>query len=126
MESIKLLSEARQKGLEIHANGTELVIRGPRSQERLAKILLERKHEVLIALKTEKSEPICDREKPCPYLDPNGVLVIPFDSPKRFHWWNGGQGIFATLKELEANERIIRRYVPGWNGNREQNRFEKN
>src|SRR5262249_22892788 len=28
-----------------------------------------------------------------PYLTPAGDLVIPFSSPKRYHWWAGGQSI---------------------------------
>lgn len=26
-----------------------------------------------------------------PFLSADGTLVIPFDSPERFHWWKGGQ-----------------------------------
>src|ERR1051325_4029931 len=26
-----------------------------------------------------------------PHLTPSGDLVIPFDSPERYHWWSGGQ-----------------------------------
>lgn len=35
-----------------------------------------------------------------PYLTPEGSLVIPFDSPARFHWWKGGQSVAATLAEV--------------------------
>ena len=35
-----------------------------------------------------------------PYLTPSGDLVIPFDSPERYHWWKGGQSIHATKQEL--------------------------
>ena len=37
-----------------------------------------------------------------PYLTPDGVLGIPFDSPERFHWWKGGQGIAETRAEVES------------------------
>lgn len=47
--------------------------------------------------------------KPLPYLDNDG-LRIPFDSPKKYHWWNRGQGVLDTLKELKASEEIIKRY----------------
>lgn len=35
-----------------------------------------------------------------PYLTSSGDLVIPFNSPEKFHWWNGGQSVEATLAEL--------------------------
>src|SRR5262249_13314245 len=35
-----------------------------------------------------------------PYLMASGDLVIPFDSPKRYHWWAGGQSIRRTMGEL--------------------------
>jgi hypothetical protein len=37
-----------------------------------------------------------------PYLTPGGVLVIPFDSPERFHWWKGGQSVPETLAEVRS------------------------
>ena len=33
-------------------------------------------------------------------LKVDGTLVIPFDSPPRYHWWNGGQTITQTRREL--------------------------
>jgi hypothetical protein len=35
-----------------------------------------------------------------PYLTEGGILVIPFDSPERFHWWKGGQSVATTLIEV--------------------------
>jgi hypothetical protein len=35
-----------------------------------------------------------------PYLTQSGDLVIPFDSPERYHWWKGGQSPDATKQEL--------------------------
>lgn len=40
----------------------------------------------------------CDQVKP--YVTDFGVLVIPFNSPKKYHYWNGGQSVCDTLKEL--------------------------
>jgi len=37
-----------------------------------------------------------------PFLTPGGSLVIPFDSPQRYHWWRGGQSVAATLKEVKG------------------------
>jgi hypothetical protein len=35
-----------------------------------------------------------------PYLLADGTLVIPFDSPERYHWWKGGQSVRRTVAEL--------------------------
>ncbi len=37
-----------------------------------------------------------------PYLMPDGVLVIPFDSPERYHWWKAGQSVVETMTELRG------------------------
>lgn len=35
-----------------------------------------------------------------PYFTSGGTLVIPFDSPERYHWWKGGQSIAETRVEI--------------------------
>jgi len=35
-----------------------------------------------------------------PYVTDFGSLVIPSDSDRRFYWWDGGQSVCNTLKEL--------------------------
>jgi hypothetical protein len=35
-----------------------------------------------------------------PHLLADGTLVIPFDSPQRYHWWKGGQSIAQTRREI--------------------------
>ena len=37
-----------------------------------------------------------------PYFTPGGTLVIPFDSPARFHWWKGVQSLAETRAEVES------------------------
>ena len=46
-----------------------------------------------------------------PYLKNNSDLIIPFDAPQKYHWWNGGQSIEMTLRELGASEEAIHKYV---------------
>ena len=48
-----------------------------------------------------------------PYIDKYGVLVIPFDSEPKYHWWAGGQTILETLRELRAPNEIIAMYGSG-------------
>ena len=42
----------------------------------------------------------CEPGQTEPYVTDFGVLVIPFNSDKKFHYWNGGQSVCDTLKEL--------------------------
>ena len=37
-----------------------------------------------------------------PFLSADGTLCIPFDSPKHYHWWKGGQSVGQTLAEVRA------------------------
>jgi len=48
---------------------------------------------------------------PLPFLDAGGCLIIPFASPRRYHWWAGGQDLVATLDELRAPAAVVRRYT---------------
>jgi hypothetical protein len=46
--------------------------------------------------------PHSDLRLPC--LTPGGDLVIPFDSPERYHWWKpGGQSAERTRAELDPD-----------------------
>lgn len=42
------------------------------------------------------------KERPRPYLDSEGDLVIPFDSDLRYHWWKSGQSITETINEIKG------------------------
>lgn len=35
-----------------------------------------------------------------PYITDFGSLVIPHNSSQKYHWWNRGQGICDTLREI--------------------------
>jgi len=48
-----------------------------------------------------------------PFLNAGGDLVIPFASPARYHWWNGGQSVAATLSEIKEEARLRRSGVAG-------------
>jgi hypothetical protein len=39
---------------------------------------------------------------PRPFIDSSGGLVIPINSPDRYHWWKGGQSIDETLSEIQS------------------------
>src|SRR5262249_9225752 len=43
-----------------------------------------------------------ENPKALPYLDAHGDLVIPMDCPKKYRWWQGGQSVDKTIRELRA------------------------
>jgi len=43
-------------------------------------------------------EPLSHAGEKLPYLTPGGTLVIPFDSPERYHWWKP-DGVRMTVAE---------------------------
>jgi hypothetical protein len=51
-----VITEARAAGLDVRAEADRLVIRGPRTQERLARQLLDQKPQVLAVLESEEAE----------------------------------------------------------------------
>jgi len=42
----------------------------------------------------------CSPEQTEPFVTDFGVLVIPFNIDKEYHYWDGGQSVCDTLKEL--------------------------
>jgi len=42
-----------------------------------------------------------------PYLTADGTLLIPFDSPERYHWWKpDGERLSVADIKAEVNERM--------------------
>ena len=39
-----------------------------------------------------------------PCIEPDGNLVIPFDSDPKYHWWKGGQSVEETIAELKQKK----------------------
>ena len=59
MGALILLEQARSAGLKLHAEGDRLVIRGPKSAERIARALLDHKTEVLPLLREQPTAWLC-------------------------------------------------------------------
>ncbi len=50
-------------------------------------------------------EPLSHAGEKLPYLTADGTLVIPFDSPERYHWWKPDgerQSVATTLQEVRC------------------------
>ena len=54
-----------------------------------------------------------------PYIE-KGNLVIPFNAPKKYQWWQGGQRVWETLNEIGATEETLKRYRPIAGGDKYQ------
>ena len=53
----------------------------------------------------------CAPEEVKPYISAFNTLVIPWNSDPRYHYWKkSGKSILQTLKELEADGEILKRY----------------
>lgn len=47
-----------------------------------------------------------------PHSNEQGDLVIPFRAAAKYHYWNGGQSVPATLREIGAPVELAERYAP--------------
>jgi hypothetical protein len=50
----------------------------------------------------EQTPETAEKQGRLPHFTPGGTLVIPFDSPERYHWWRGGQSVALTIAELKG------------------------
>ena len=68
--------------------------------------------ESLVAACIDALQPVQQTELVVPpYIDANGRLVVPFNSDPRFWWWKSGQSLLETLRELNASDEVVRKYV---------------
>lgn len=72
-----------------------------------------------IEVQPEKVSKLVEAGKlqPLPYITDYGTLIIPHNSPLLYHWWNRGQSIKDTLRELEASDEILKRYKSPYSDN---------
>mgnify|MGYP001564519330 CR=1 FL=1 len=56
----------------------------------------------------------CEPEQTEPFVTDFGVLVIPWNSDKKYHYWNSGQSVCDTLKELGRCD-LIEKYKSLYN-----------
>ena len=111
-----LINKFKNLGYEITVQGDSIKYKyiGNGHPSRDGYTLLEQiktnKEAVINYLKSESA-------KPKPYVTSWGTLVIPFDSDRRFHWWNRGLSIKDTLRELGASDEILKRYKSPYSDN---------
>lgn len=64
MDGLALLNEAQSAGLSVTADGHRLVVRGPRRADRLAKLLIQHKADILPLLSASPKLPTTPSQKP--------------------------------------------------------------
>jgi len=83
----RIVAEIHSLGASIHTDGERLALtRASRIPPQLIEDVRQHKPELLARLGK-------------PYWRGN-VIVIPFDSNPRFHWWRGGQALSETRREF--------------------------
>ncbi len=55
-------------------------------------------------------ETLEDQNRPTPYIDETGTLIVPAACDNSYHWWAGGKTIAAILTELKAPRLVWEKY----------------
>ena len=97
MAGMKLLEEARAAGLKVRVEGDRLIVRGPKSTERVARTLLEKKAEVLALLSQQSPFP-CPECKRAIRLEP----AVPEEFPTRI-WMCVQCGAWGATRDGAAS-----------------------
>lgn len=50
-------------------------------------------------------------DKPFPYIDGSGNVVIPFNSDPQYHFWKGGKTLLDILKEMKITEEVWKKHT---------------
>ena len=82
-----------------------------------SKGIIELRQGQIIKMSPEQAQKLADKIKPLPHIDHSGTLIIPSDSPQKYRWWQKGQSIKDTLRELEASDEILKRYKSPYSEN---------
>ena len=75
-----------------------------------SKGIIELRQGQIIKMSPEQAQKLAYKIKPLPHIDHSGTLIIPSNSPHKYHWWDRGRSIKDTLRELGASDEIIKRY----------------
>jgi len=114
---IEIIRKLEKSGYRVSLSGDKVVLDfiGKDMPERneiapLIEQLKKHKTEVIEFLQKAESEALNERmaiigentspDEVLPYVTDFGVLVIPFNSPERYHWWKGGMSPCDILREL--------------------------
>lgn len=88
----QVITLAEEKALKLLAQGKIGSVLEPKREPKTDSYELSER----MAIMGENTEP----DQVLPFVTDSGVLVIPFNSPGKYHYWKGGQSVCDTLKEL--------------------------
>lgn len=101
MTAADLLTKLQARKVRIDAIGGRLRIDAPKGvvTADLLQVLAEHKTEIMARIQGK------------PYLTARAELVIPLDAAPRYRWWQEGQSVAETLRELDAPLEVWRLYT---------------
>ena len=82
-----------------------------------SKGIIELSRGQVIEISPAQAQKLVDKIKPLPHIDHSGTLIIPSNSPHKYHWWDRGLSIKDTLRELGASDEILKRYKSPYSEN---------
>ena len=82
-----------------------------------SKGIIELSRGQVIEISPAQAQKLADKIRPLLHIDHSGTLIIPFNSPPGYHWWNRGQSVIQTLRELGASDEILERYKSPYSEN---------
>ena len=82
-------------------------ISNPYAYENISHMYKETESAVPSVIGEKGIQPLSHAGEKLPYLTPGGTLVIPFDSPERYHWWKpDGERLSVAETMQEVKERM--------------------
>lgn len=98
MNAIQIISQLDDYGVEMTPNGDKIKFLFDKTNpppKDLIEAAREHKLEIIAELNIRIRGASAE-----PYIMKNGDLCIPFNSDKKFHWWDGGMSAAETRKHL--------------------------
>ena len=95
----QILNDLEQGGYQLWVEGSHLRVKGTVAPitENLLQTLKSHKPELIKAL---------NEERPRPYFDQQGDLVIPLDCSGQYHWWKPDGRSIREIKEEVRRHRV--------------------
>lgn len=100
-----LVARFESQGLALRVHGGRLQVLERRrgvKEKLLPEVLAHRKQLI---------EELAGPQEARPRISERGDLVIPMNAAARYRWWDGGQSIDETLRELGVSRAVWERYT---------------
>src|ERR1041385_5198616 len=101
MSALFLIEKLSALGVRISISGDQLKLNAPKGAVT---------PELLQDVAAHKPE-IMARIQGKPFIDSDDNLHVPHDADPRYRWWQGGQSVAETLRELNAPDSVMKLYA---------------